>query len=128
MKILIQVGHPAQFHFYKNAVILWQTKGHKVRLLIKTKDVLENLAMASGLNYVIFEHKNYNKSSKIEMLKMVSSRFFSYIKQMLTFRPDIIIGPDPILAKISRFYKSKFIAVAEDDYQIIKTLAYLLFP
>lgn len=128
MKILIQVGHPAQFHFYKNAVILWQAKGHKVRLLIKTKDVLENLAMASGLNYVIFEHKNYNKSSKIEMLKMVSSRFFSYIKQMLTFRPDIIIGPDPILAKISRFYKSKFIAVAEDDYQIIKTLAYLLFP
>ena len=80
MKILIQVGHPAQFHFYKNAVILWQAKGHKVRLLIKTKDVLENLAMASGLNYVIFEHKNYNKSSKIEMLKMVSSRFFSYIK------------------------------------------------
>ena len=128
MKILIQVGHPAQFHFYKNAISLWQAKGHNVRLLIKTKDVLEKLAIASGFNYVIFEYKNYNKSSKIEMLKMVSSRFFSYIKQMLIFRPDIIIAPDPILAKISRFYKSTFIAVSEDDYHIINTLAHLLFP
>lgn len=128
MNILIQIGHPAQFHFYKNAVKIWQENGHKVRLLIKTKDVLEKLVVDSGFEYINFEHKIYDKSSKIQLLKMASTRFYNYVRQMIIFRPDIIIGLDPILAKISRLCKSKFIAVAEDDYQIIKALAYLLFP
>ncbi|HHT23883.1 MAG TPA: DUF354 domain-containing protein [Bacteroidales bacterium] len=128
MKILIQIGHPAQFHFYKNAVTEWQKRGHKVRLLIRKKDVLEKLVATSGFDYVNIEGKIYNKSSKIELIKLIFSRFYRLLYQVISFRPHVVISPDPILAKICRFSTAKFIAVSEDDYSVIKTLADLLFP
>lgn len=128
MKILIQIGHPAQFHFYKNAINQWITNGHSVKLLIKNKDILEALVEKSGFDYVNFERKVYKKSSKIDLLRMVASRSYAFLCQLLQYCPDIVISPDPILARICRVFKAKFIAVSEDDYAVIKNLADLLFP
>lgn len=128
MKILILIGHPAQFHFYKNAIDQWLEKGHTIKLLIKKKDVLEALVEDSGYNFVNFEHKQYNKSSKIDLLKLSISRALTFLKEMLCYNPNIVIAPDPILSKICRLFKAKFIAVSEDDYHVIKKLGDLLFP
>ena len=128
MKILIQLGHPAQFHFFKNAIDEWQKSGHHVRVLIRTKDVLENLLISSGFEYVNIEKKRLKKESKLDLYTLAIKRFYQLFAQQIRFSPDIVISPDPILAKICRFFPSKFIAAGEDDYAIIKTLANLLFP
>ena len=41
MTILFYLGHPAQYHFSKYIVQELRQRGHSVRYLIKTKDVLE---------------------------------------------------------------------------------------
>ena len=43
MNILIQLSHPAHFHLYKNVAKNLMNDGHKVFILIKTKDILEDL-------------------------------------------------------------------------------------
>ena len=43
MKILIYIGHPAQFLFFKNFIKQEKQKGNEVIVLIKSKDVLEDL-------------------------------------------------------------------------------------
>ena len=51
-KILVYLGHPAHFHLYKNAILNWQKSGNKVFILIKKKDVLENLLQDAGFEYL----------------------------------------------------------------------------
>ena len=51
MNILIQLSHPAHFHLYKNAIRNYQEDGHMVFVLIKTKDILENLLHNAGIEY-----------------------------------------------------------------------------
>ena len=51
MRIVILLSHPAQFHFYKNAINILKEKHHEVFILIKTKDVLSRLLDENGYEY-----------------------------------------------------------------------------
>ena len=57
MKILVYLGHPAQYHFIKNVLRLWKQNGHDVKVLIKTKDILENLLKEDGVDYVNIQNQ-----------------------------------------------------------------------
>ena len=52
MNIVVQLGHPAHFHLYKNVISNLNRNGHKVFVLIKKKDILEDLLINSGVSYV----------------------------------------------------------------------------
>ena len=57
MNILIQLSHPAHFHLYKIVAKNLIADGHKVFILIKTKDILEELLQRAGLPYYnILQH------------------------------------------------------------------------
>ena len=43
MRILIYLGHPAHFYNYKNVIPKLKEDGHQVEILIKKKDVLQEL-------------------------------------------------------------------------------------
>lgn len=42
-RILVYIGHPAQYHFFRNALSVLKRDGKEIKILIKTKDVLEDL-------------------------------------------------------------------------------------
>ena len=50
MNILIQLSHPAHFHLYKLTAKQLMEDGHKVFILIKTKDILEDLLKEEAFN------------------------------------------------------------------------------
>ena len=128
MRILVQLGHPAQFHFFKNSISKWNDSGHKVRVLIRSKDVLEDLLQNSGFEYVNIEKKRLSPNLQKNILVFGLIRFYQLFFQQLRFSPHIVISPDPVLAKICKFFPANFIAVGEDDYFIIEKLANFLFP
>ena len=51
MNILVQLSHPAHFHLFRSVIRNLMAEGHKVFVLIKTKDILEDLLKQSGLPY-----------------------------------------------------------------------------
>ena len=51
MKILIYLGHPAHFHLFKNTIRNLEDNGHKVSVLIKKKDILEDFLDRAGMEY-----------------------------------------------------------------------------
>ena len=51
MKILIYLGHPAHFYNYKNVIPKLKDDGHQVEILIKKKDVLQELLDNAGMPY-----------------------------------------------------------------------------
>ncbi|MAR35021.1 MAG: hypothetical protein CL714_05790 [Chloroflexi bacterium] len=51
-KILIYLGHPAQYHFFKNIIKLLKKEKVQVKIIIKTKDILEDLLIADKHEYI----------------------------------------------------------------------------
>jgi len=51
MKILFHLGHPAHFHLFRNVINNLKEKGHKIFILIKKKDVLEELLQEEEMEY-----------------------------------------------------------------------------
>ena len=43
MRLLVYLAHPAQYHFFKNIIRRLRSDGNQVRILAKSKDVLEEL-------------------------------------------------------------------------------------
>ena len=64
MNILVYLGHPAHFYLYKNAIQNWRDHGHKVEIMIKKKDILQQLLDNQGWEYhnILSEGRKGNKS------------------------------------------------------------------
>lgn len=126
MKILIYLGHPAQYHFFKNIVNNLK-KNHKVRYLIKTKDVLEPLLVSDGA-----EFKNIlpegRKSTKRGVIWGLVKREVKVLCESLSFKPDLMLGSDPSIAHIGKILKIPVLTVLEDDAHVIYDLAKITFP
>lgn len=54
VKILIDLQHPAHFHFFRHAVCRLRQEGHEVRLTGRDKDILGSLAEEYGLDVEVF--------------------------------------------------------------------------
>jgi hypothetical protein len=53
MKILIDMGHPAHVHFFKNTIWELEKRGHQVKVTARDKDVTLKLLEAYGIPYVV---------------------------------------------------------------------------
>lgn len=51
-KILFFVVHPSKYHTFKHTINILKERGHKVDILISSKDVLEQLIINEGWNYL----------------------------------------------------------------------------
>ena len=51
MRVLFHLGHPAHYHMYKIVIKNLIGLGHFVKITINTKDILEQLLLADGIDY-----------------------------------------------------------------------------
>lgn len=126
MKILIYLGHPAQYHFFKNIVKNLKKK-NQVRYLIKTKEVLEPLLRGDNVKYrnILPEGR---KSTKTGVIWGLIKREIKVFSEALRFRPDIMLGTDPSIAHVGKVLRVPTFTVLEDDVDIIYDLAKITFP
>lgn len=127
MKILIYLGHPAQFHFIKNIISQLYANGHQVKILLKTKDMLEELIQCNG-----FEYENIQiisrKNNKMSILWAALRRTIRVLKIARKFDADILIGTDASIAQAGFLLRRPAITTLEDDYDVISKLANLTYP
>ena len=127
MKILIYCSHPAQFLFYKFIIKKLQEKNHSVKILIKSKDVLEKLVIAEGFQYenILIEGR---KDSKAGILIGLIKRLVRINKIVRNFKPDVLLGTDASIAQLGWLNKRPSIITLEDDAEVIPLLAKLAYP
>lgn len=127
MRILIYLGHPAQYHFYKHTVRQLIEDGHLVKILIKTKDVLETLLQEDGWAYEniqAFPRKN----TKWSILCASLERTVSVYRIARRFDADLLIGTDSSIAQAAWLLRKPAVTTLEDDYEVIPNLARLTYP
>jgi predicted glycosyltransferase len=127
MKYLFYFGHPAHFHLFKNVITRLKINGHTNYILIKKKDVLENLVKKSGNQYVniLPRGRKDNTFAIASGLLIRDARVFAFC---LKNRPDIMIGTSAEITHIGRLLKIPSINVNEDDVDAVSLFAKLGYP
>ena len=113
MTILFQLGHPAHFHLFKHTIARLKNDGHQVYILIKKKDILEDLLKESGLPYV-----NILPSGKKSNLALLL-RLWRVFWFTLTHRVDMLVGSTPEVAQVAWVLRRHSMVMAEDDAVIV---------
>ena len=101
MHLLFSLGHPAHFHLFKNAIKELKKKNHKISILIKKKDVLENLLIGEGYDYLNILPKG-RKDNKVSIGMGLLKRDYKLLLYCKQYKPDLMIGTSPEITHIGK--------------------------
>ena len=89
MKILIDIKHPAHVHFYKNFIHIMESKGHRILVTSRQKDVTLQL-----LSYYQIRNTQIStlKGNLIDLGIEFVLRTWKLIKIAKKFKPDVMIA------------------------------------
>ena len=125
--IVCYCGHPAQYHFLKHTMRNLQDAGWKVIMLIKTKDILEQLLQEDGVPYINIQ-PTFRKNNKLSILWASIARTIAVCRIAKQHHADVLIGTDSSIAQAGWLLRKPAITTLEDDYDVIKHLARLTYP
>lgn len=98
-----------------------------MKILIKTKDILEDLLKEDGWEYENIQ-KTYRKNSNFSILKASFDRTWAVLKAARKFKADILVGTDSSIAQAGWILRKPAITTLEDDIEVIGNLARLTYP
>ena len=118
MNVLIQLSHPAHFHLYKNIAHNLISDGHNVFILIKTKDILEDLLKQSGLPYFNIL-KEAHRKSKLGVLWDMIVRDVRMLRFVRKNKIDLLTGSTPEVAQVGWLTRKSRVNTGEDDMRVV---------
>jgi len=127
MKILFYLGHPAHYHLFKNVISELLKKNHKVSIIIKKKDILEDLLIQSGYEYLNILPEG-RKNSKAGIAIGQLKQDFKLLQYAINNKPDIMVGTSVSISHVGKLLGIPSINVNEDDAEAVPLYARLAYP
>lgn len=127
MRILVQLGHPAHFHLYKNTIKNLEAKNHKVFVLIKKKDILEDLLINANIKYLNILPKG-RKDTLLGIIIGIIKRFVSILRFSIANNIDLLTGSSTEVAQVAKFTGKRSIITGEDDADVVPNFIKLAAP
>lgn len=124
---LFYLGHPAHFHLFKNTINSLLSKGNKLSVLIKKKDILEDLLLRSNMNFrnILPEGR---KDSKTGIAWGVIKRDWRLLRYCISNRPDIMIGTSAEIGHVGTLLNIPSLNVNEDDATVVPLFSKISYP
>ena len=120
MQIGIFLGHPAHFYMFRNVIVTLMNNGHKVHIVIKKKDILEDLLINSGYSYTIIREDR--SDSRLGLVKSVLQMEFAMIRFIKKNKIKVLVGST--LSFASRVIaRINVIVTGEDDAEVVPFVA-----
>lgn len=128
MRIVFYFGHPSQYLFLRETMRrLSKFPDYQIHILIKTKDVLEDLLKNDGFDYInILPQVRGNL--RLSVAWSVYTRFFLILPIIRKIKPNLLVGTDATIAQLGKLLNINRITITEDDYAVIKMLGNLSYP
>ena len=125
MKILINIGHPAHVHFYKNLIWELEKKGHNIKIVTEQKEVTIDLLNAYNLEYGYIGTKYKGMIKK--GVGIIHKDYLLY-KIAKKFKPDVITGIlDTYGAHVGMLIKKPSIIFTDTEHAKLANLVTLPF-
>lgn len=124
MRIIIDIGHPAHVHLFKNLIWNLEKKGHKITIPARDKDVTMLLLKAYKLEYEN-RGKGYDGFfGKAAGIIETNRRLYKIAKKT---KPDLLIGVhNPYIAQVSKLIRKPSIIFTDTEHA--KLANKLTFP
>jgi predicted glycosyltransferase len=124
MKILIDMGHPAHVHLFKNFVWGMKKRGHEVLITARKKEISLELLDKYGFDYITVGEM---KRGKFNLMKEWILRDIRILKLALNFNPDILIGMhNPAVSHVAKILRRKSIIFTDTEHA--KLANWVTFP
>ena len=118
MKILIDMGHPAHVHLFKNFIWEMEKRGHDIKVTARDKEVTRQLLDAYHIPY---ESVGTMKGGKINLLMEWIYRDFKILTIARKFKPDILMGVlNPAIVHAAKILGKKSIIFTDSEPEVVK--------
>lgn len=127
MKILFHLGHPAHYHLFKNIIKNLQKQEHTIFILIKKKDILEDLLKESKFSYynILPEGRKDNKFFiALGLIKQTLKVLLFSFKN----KPNLLIGTSASIGPVGKILNIPSLNIQEDDAEIIPRYTKIAYP
>ena len=124
---LFSLGHPAHFHMFKHTMRALSDEGNRVVVVVRPKDVLEQLCINEGLPYIKVGEPSAHKGKLSKAMEVVH-RFRAIAKIVKKEKPCMLVGSDGVMAYLGTRFRIPSFEFFDDDYGIIKLYAWSFFP
>jgi uncharacterized protein len=126
--ILFDIGHPAQFHLFKNFISYLKEKGYNVFVTTRNKDITNTLLDHYDINYTCVS--NPSKNNFVGMLSELIIRDVRILIFCLKHKIKIGFGTSTSIAHLTLFSLGLFKSYnfGEDDDFIVPLHTYSTYP
>jgi len=122
MKILIDFGHPAHIHYFKNFIRIMKEKGHEFSLVARDKEVLHQLLDHLEISYT--KRGTGRKSLLGKFVYLFKAEYIIY-KVGRKFNPDLFISfGSTYAAHIARLLKKPHLAFDDTEHAKLELFLY----
>lgn len=124
MRILVDIGHPAHVHFFRNAIQHWTSNRDDVCITIRDKDITRQLLDEYGLDYVCLSRAS---AGVLPMGGELIARNLRLRRLVKRWRPDVMMGIAGVsVAQVGRLLGIP--SVVFTDTESATLINKLLFP
>ncbi len=122
MKILIDLGHPAHVHYFKNFIALMQMKGHKFLITARNKEITFDLL--KNLKIPFYNRGKGGTNIFRKVIYIPKADLFIY-RKALKFKPDIFLSfSSTYAAHVSKLYGKPHITLDDTEHAKFELLMY----
>jgi len=121
------ISHPAHFHLFRNTIDTLKAHGHQVVVVIRPKDVLEQLCINSKMEYRKVKERS-RTTGKAGMILALFQKTWEVARIARSVRPDLLFGCDGALSYVGRLFGIPSFECDEDDAEATPLFAKLFYP
>ncbi len=126
-KYLFLLSHPAHFHMFKYSILELKNRGQDVIIVVRPKDVLEQLCLDSGLEFYRIKDRP-NRFGIIGLGFSLFGRTLELMRITKKTKPDLLIGSDGVLSYCGFVTRIPSFEWYEDDAKAIMLYSLMFFP
>ena len=124
---LFMISHPAHFHLFRNTIDTLKAHGHKVVVVIRPKDVLEQLCVNAGMEYIKIKERSRD-TGKVGLALSLIQKTGAVMRIVRQTKPDFMIGCDGAIAYAGKLAGIPSFDCDEDDAEATPLFAKLFYP
>lgn len=126
-KYFFMISHPAHFHLFRVTINTLKERGHDVVVVIRPKDVLEQLCINSGMEYIKVKERS-RSAGKISLTLSLLEKTREVCSIVRKDRPDLMIGCDGVIAYAGKIFGIPSFDCDEDDAEATPLFAKMFYP
>ncbi|MCD1294906.1 hypothetical protein CUJ83_07835 [Methanocella sp. CWC-04] len=125
IKIVVDINHPADVHFFKDFIRLMRERGHKILITASKKDVSLELLDRYGLEYVELGSYGDSLPGKSFNIPVLDLKMYKAVRG---FNPDLLLGLSSIRAPhVSFLLKKRSVNFLDTEHSKEQRILYMPF-